>query len=88
MQHPSLLGDYRPICLVDCLYKVLSKVIVERLKRVLCKIASQSQRAFIIGRLLMDVVMVINEILDFAKKAKQDCLLLKGDFELAYDCVN
>ncbi|XP_050895921.1 uncharacterized protein LOC127102614 [Lathyrus oleraceus] len=49
---------------------------------------AQSQTAFVPGRQLLDGVLVINEILDYAKKARQDCLLLKVDFELAYDCVN
>jgi hypothetical protein len=33
-------------------------------------------------------VLVINEIVDFAKKSKSECLILKVDFEKAYDSVD
>lgn len=36
----------------------------------------------------MDGVLVINEIVDFAKKSNEECLILKVDFEKAYDLVD
>jgi hypothetical protein len=40
------------------------------------------------GRNLADGVLVIDEIVDFAKKSNLECLILKVDFEKAYDSVN
>jgi hypothetical protein len=32
--------------------------------------------------------MVVNEVVDMAKKSSKDCLILKVDFEKAYDSVD
>jgi len=44
--------------------------------------------AFLKGRNLIDGVLVVNELVDFAKKAKTECLILKVDFEKAHDSVD
>lgn len=36
----------------------------------------------------MDGVVVVNEVIDFARKARKDCLIFKVDFEKAYDSVS
>ncbi|CAJ2673212.1 unnamed protein product [Trifolium pratense] len=45
--HPQDLFDYRPICLIGSLYKILSKLLANRLKRVLGKVISNFQSAFL-----------------------------------------
>ena len=50
-------------------------------------IISPNQSAFLKGRYLVDGVLVVNELVDYAKKAKKDCLIFKVDFEKAYDSV-
>ncbi|MCI35870.1 RNA-directed DNA polymerase (Reverse transcriptase), partial [Trifolium medium] len=52
------------------------------------KLISPNQSAFVKGRLLVDGVLTVNEVVDLAKRAKQDCLIFKVDFEKAYDSVN
>ena len=85
---PMELKDFRPISLLGSLYKLLAKVLARRLARVMCLIISQNQSAFLKGRNLADGVLVINEIIDFAKKSNEQCLILKVDFEKAYDSVD
>ncbi|XP_024640483.1 uncharacterized protein [Medicago truncatula] len=83
--------DYRPISLLGCLYKLVAKVLARRLAKVMNPIISLNQSAFLKGRNLVDGVMAINEIVDFAKKFKKECLILKVDFEnfeKAYDSVD
>jgi exonuclease III len=85
--HPQALSDYRPICLVSSLYKILSKVLATRLKKVLGKLISKIQTAFLPDRQILDGVLVVNELLDLAKRRKDNCLMFKVDFERAYDTV-
>jgi hypothetical protein len=86
--HPRVLSDYRPICLVSSLYKILSKVLADRLKKVLGKLIDKVQSAFLSKRQIFDGVLVINELVDLAKQRDDNCLLFKVDFERAYDTVS
>ncbi|GKV32445.1 hypothetical protein SLEP1_g41054 [Rubroshorea leprosula] len=78
----------RPISLIGCLYKLLAKVLANRLKMVMEGIISESQAAFIGGRQLVDSVLVLNEVVHEVKWRKQECFILKADFEKAYDYVD
>jgi len=80
--------DFRPISLLGCLYKLLAKVMARRLASVMNSIISPVQSAFLKGRHLVDGVLVINELVDYAKKEKKECLIFKVDFEKAYDSVD
>lgn len=82
------LDDYIPICMVGCICKIISKVLVGRLKNVIGGIISSSQSAFVLGRHLLDGVVVANELVDYANKEKTGCLLFKVNFEKAYDKVS
>ncbi|XP_019429814.1 PREDICTED: uncharacterized protein LOC109337317, partial [Lupinus angustifolius] len=86
---PQGLGDFRPISLVGCIHKLISKLLVGRLKRVIHSVISDCQTAFIKGRNIMDGVVIANEIIDQARKKKDgNCFIFKVDFEKAYDSVN
>ncbi|GLT48336.1 hypothetical protein SLA2020_219680 [Shorea laevis] len=85
-ENPVRIGDYRLISLISCMYKVIAKLLANRLRRVLDRVIGKQQSAFIGGRQLMDSVMVANETIDEVKKKKR-CIIFKVDFEKAYDKV-
>jgi len=85
---PQRLNDYRPISLVGSLYKVLAKLLANRLKGTIGSVISDSQSAFVQGRQIIDGILVANEVVDEAKKLNRDLLLFKVDFEKAYDSVD
>lgn len=59
----------------------------DKLKKVIGGLVSSSQLHFIQGRKMLDEVLVINELVDLAKRKKKDSLLFKFDFEKAYNYV-
>ncbi|XP_019423066.1 PREDICTED: uncharacterized protein LOC109332537 [Lupinus angustifolius] len=86
---PHGLNEYKPISLIGCIQKIVSKLLATRLKKVIHLVISECQSAFIKGRFIIDGVVVTNEVIDQARKKKRgDCFILKADFEKAYDSVN
>jgi hypothetical protein len=67
---------------------LIAKVLAARLAKVMNPIVVSTQSAFIKGRGLVDGVVVVNEVVDLAKKVGKECLILKVDFEKAYDSVD
>jgi len=69
-------------------YKIISKILSLRLKRVLNKVIDPRQSAFLEGRGLLDSVLVANETLEEVKRKKEECVVFKVDYEKAYDSVS
>lgn len=88
VDNPQTLAEYKPICLVGSLYKILAKLQATRLKKVNGKLVSPKQSIFISGRNILDGMLMVNETIDLAKREGRKCLALKIDFEKAYDCVS
>lgn len=84
------MADYRPISLCTVNYKIISKVLIMRLKQCLGSIISESQAAFVPGRNISDNILVAHEIMH-SLKAKKGCqsayMAVKTDISKAYDRV-
>ena len=70
------------------LYKILTKVLANRIKRVMGKIISQSQSAFVKGRQILYAVLIANEVVDSILRRKESGLVCKLDIEKAYDNIS
>ena len=77
--------DFWPISLVCGIYKIISKVLANRLRRVAHGLISDSQNAFVKGRQILDSVLIASECIDSRLKTGVPGVLCKLDVEKAYD---
>nr|GFB46310.1 cysteine-rich receptor-like protein kinase [Tanacetum cinerariifolium] len=79
--------DFRPICLIGSVYKIIAKILANRLIGVLDNIVHEVQLAFITDRQILDGPFILNEVIQWCKSKKKQSLIFKVDFEKAYDSV-
>lgn len=82
------LKDFKLISLVGRLYKLLAKVLANKLKKVEGKVVSFTQRAFGEGRQILDMVLIANEVIDLRMKSIKSRVTRKLDIEKAFNHVN
>ena len=82
------IKDFCPISLVGNVYKLLSKVLDNRLRAVSDNLISETQNSFVRGGQILDSVLIANECLDSRLKSRLPSVVCKLDIEKAYDHVN
>nr|XP_027100870.1 uncharacterized protein LOC113719906 [Coffea arabica] len=88
--HPINLKNYRPISLCSVIYKIISKILANRLKNVLDSCISKTQSAFIPDRQILDNVIISHEYMHYLKnkrQGKEGYMAIKLDMAKAYDRV-
>jgi len=81
------IQQYRPICLLNCIYKWITKTLALRLESVSDKLILPVQTAFMKGRNIVSGILALHEVLHETKRRNQCGVVLKLDFEKAYDKV-
>ncbi|GJZ02307.1 RNA-directed DNA polymerase, eukaryota, reverse transcriptase zinc-binding domain protein [Tanacetum coccineum] len=86
---PQKVSDYRPIACYNVLYKIISKILTNRIKHALSKLVDPSQSAFIPRRQITDNILLVQEFLKgYNRKNGARRVALKIDIQKAYDIVS
>nr|GEZ61310.1 cysteine-rich receptor-like protein kinase [Tanacetum cinerariifolium] len=87
MQYAKVLKDYRPISLIGSLYKIIAKILANRLVEVLGELVNEVQSVFIVNRQILDGPFILDELIHWCHAKKKETMIFKVDFEKAYDSV-
>jgi hypothetical protein len=87
VDQPELISQFRPISLCNTIYKIVSKVIVTRLKIVIPKLVSPFQTGFVPGRNIHENIIVAKEMVHtmHRSKGRKGYFAIKVDLSKAYD---
>lgn len=89
VKNPSSMNEYRPISCCNTLYKYISKMLCNRLRKVLPKFIGESQCAFVEGRCIIQNVLICQKLTKgFGRKNNKPKCLMKIDLKKACDSVN
>ena len=80
--------NWRPISLLNTDYKLASKIITDRLKKVMSSIVHPDQTCGVVGRSIFSNLHLIRDTLDFIDKTNEPAIVLTLDQEKAFDRVD
>lgn len=84
----QFLKNWRPITLLNVVYKIASGCIAERIKSTLSKLISNDQTGFISGRYIGENTRLIYDLMNYTEEENIPGLLLIIDFEKAFDSIS
>ncbi|GJX38579.1 RNA-directed DNA polymerase, eukaryota [Tanacetum coccineum] len=86
-QGADMVKDFRPISLIGSIYKIIAKLLANRLVTVLDGLPNEVQSAFIANRQILDGPFMLNELIHWCKVKKTQSMIFKVNFEKAFDSV-
>jgi hypothetical protein len=87
-ENDSSPGNYRPISLLNCTVKWITKVLAARLQSVIKLLVDEDQSGFVKSRCIADNFMYAMDLVQTCRKRKRKAMILKLDFSKAFDTVS
>ncbi|GJT83183.1 putative RNA-directed DNA polymerase, eukaryota, reverse transcriptase zinc-binding domain protein [Tanacetum coccineum] len=88
LKEDVFVNDFRPINLIACQYKIIGKLLANRLSSVIESCISPEKIVFIKGRNILDGPIILNEVMAWYRKRKKTLMVFKFDFEKAFDSLS
>jgi hypothetical protein len=82
-----MIQQYRSTCLLNISFRIFMKVLTNRLAGVAQRVIQPTQSAFVPRRNIMEGVIVLHETMHELHTKKKSGVILKIDFENAYDKI-
>nr|GEW94853.1 RNA-directed DNA polymerase, eukaryota, reverse transcriptase zinc-binding domain protein [Tanacetum cinerariifolium] len=87
VSNATLVTDLRPISLIGCQYKIIGKLLLNRLSCVIDSCISPEQSAFIKNHNILDGPLILSEMMAWHRKNKKQLMVFKVDFKKAFDSL-
>lgn len=85
--NPSTFNRFRPISLCNSSYKIITKIIANRIKEVLPIIISENQGGFVPNMQIIDNVIIVQEVVHSSMQRKEKGIIIKLDMANSFDRV-
>ena len=82
------LKNWRPVSLLNVDYKILSKILANRMKNIMNKLTPSSQKCGVKGRFISDILITIDSIIKNYENENKGAIIMTLDQEKAFDRIN
>nr|GEZ73132.1 RNA-directed DNA polymerase, eukaryota, reverse transcriptase zinc-binding domain protein [Tanacetum cinerariifolium] len=87
VSNATLVTDFRPISLIGCQYKIIGKLLANRLSCVIDSCISPKQSAFTKNRNILDGPLILSEMMAWHRKNKKQLMVFKVEIKKAFDSL-
>ena len=81
------IRNWRPLTLLNSDYKIIAKILAERLKVVLPKLIHSDQKGFVKGRNISEANRLIQDVIEYTDREDDDGIIIFLDQQKAFDRV-